>query len=139
MEISVQSESDYSKNEEDVIVGATLLFTATGDHPIKKVRNFDWEDYTSNRSARFQGFPKLVTLLKLKQDNVNSVESNDSGSGPDGRGWAVRWRLFPEKWDPEQKFTLADLAYCLDQFQPEVSRKDYNQILLVSKTLTLPI
>ncbi|KAI9880668.1 MAG: hypothetical protein M1830_001672 [Pleopsidium flavum] len=134
MEISTLSEPDCSKSEADDLVGATLLYTATGDHPVKKIRNVDWEDYVSNRSARSHGFPKLGTLVEMKQRNITWVESNDSGSGPDGRGWAVRWRLFLENWDPEQKFTLADLGHRLRQCQPETSRKNYDQILLVYKT-----
>lgn len=125
MDISIQAEPNRVKRGGNVELGATLLHTATGIHPVQRIRNVDWNDTGSNRSARLQGFPRLAALLELKQRNVDLVESNDSGFGPDGRGWAAKWRLFPERWDPDQKFTLQDLTHHLNQCQPKSSHRGY--------------
>ena len=113
---------------DEVIAGATLLQVGTGTHPINIIRNVDWADRALNRRTRTCGFPKITTLLELKQYNIESVETNDSGSGPDGQGWAVRWPLFPKEWDSEQKYTLEDLAYCLEQCPLERSREEWVEV-----------
>lgn len=125
------SELEGLENEDQYELDSTMLQVVTDQHPIENIRNVDWEDPALNCYAKSWGFPNLVTLSESKRRNVTSVEMNDSGAGPEGQGWAVRWPLSLEDWDREQKLTLGDLPYHLETRHTEVRVDDRNQILSV--------
>lgn len=93
---------------------ATLFHLATGYHPLRALGTTAADRQSESNHNRFAGFPEHEAWLKLKRNAVDDIESQDSGSGIEGEGWRVRWRLFPEAWDKVQKYTLADLVSYLD-------------------------
>ncbi|KAH0541935.1 hypothetical protein FGG08_003655 [Glutinoglossum americanum] len=89
---------------------ANLLSAITGLPPVASVRNVAWE-HQENRLARFEGFPKQIKLVGLKQRTVDEAEYDISGCGPGNRGWGVSWYPFVNT-EPDLKGLLNRLEGC---------------------------
>lgn len=78
MEFVLGSVSPHSEIRQEVITSATTPHVVNGTHPVKIIRNVNWENAALYRRARNCGFLRLTILLELKQHNIKSVEMKES-------------------------------------------------------------